>query len=76
MAEEDLVTYDYKKGSKTEIPSFARPALEATIAEQAAEQIRARSRIWQLLDAVEKLETSTWKRVDAVEDTGNAGVQK
>jgi len=72
---EDVVVYDYRKGGKTEMPAFMRDVLADTWELQLQETVRARTRIWELIDAVEKLEKETWDRDDAVEDLGSAANQ-
>lgn len=71
--EEDIAIYDYKKPGRTEMPNFMRDLFERTFREQEWETARARRRIWQLVDEVEKLEKETWNREDAIEDMGSAG---
>lgn len=67
---EDVVIYDYKAAAKTEMPAFMRSVLNGVWQQQQVEAVRARRRIWELMDAVERLEKQTWDRPDAVEDTG------
>lgn len=74
--EEDIVIYDYKAASKTEMMPFMKDVLEDTYRQQEEEKVRARIRIWELIGAVEKLEKETWNRSDAVEDLGGAGKSK
>jgi hypothetical protein len=69
--EEDIAIYDYRKARKTEMPEFMQKVLEKTFAEQEEETVRARTRIWELIREVEKLEKETWNREDAVEDMGS-----
>ncbi|KAK4240178.1 hypothetical protein C8A03DRAFT_31747 [Achaetomium macrosporum] len=68
--EEDIVIYDYKAGGKTSMPSFMVELFEKTWKLQQQETLRARTRIWDLIRSVEKLEKETWDRPDAVEDMG------
>ncbi|KAK4162791.1 thioesterase-like superfamily-domain-containing protein [Cladorrhinum sp. PSN259] len=70
--EEDIVVYDYKAARKTSMPDFMVALFNETWKLQEAEEVRARRRIWELIDAVERLETETWDREDAVEDMGSA----
>ncbi|KAK4191274.1 thioesterase-like superfamily-domain-containing protein [Podospora australis] len=71
--EEDIVVYDYKTARKTSMPDFMVELFHKTWSAQTAEEVRARTRIWELISAVEKLEKETWDREDAVEDMGSAG---
>lgn len=68
--EEDLVIYDYRSAKKTDMLPFMKDVLEDTFRLQEAEEARARTRIWELIGSVEKLEKETWNRADAVEDNG------
>ncbi|KAK4448158.1 thioesterase-like superfamily-domain-containing protein [Podospora aff. communis PSN243] len=70
--EEDIVVYDYKAARKTSMPDFMAALFAETYRLQEAETLRARTRIWDLISAVEALEKETWDRVDAVEDVGSA----
>jgi len=70
--DEDIVVYDYKAAGKTSMPDFMLDLFDETWKLQEAEEIRARTRIWELIDAVERLEKETWNREDAVEDMGSA----
>ncbi|KAK3995595.1 thioesterase-like superfamily-domain-containing protein [Cladorrhinum sp. PSN332] len=70
--EEDIVVYDYKAARKTSMPDFMLELFNETWEMQEAEETRARTRIWELINAVEKLEKETWDREDAVEDMGSA----
>ncbi|KAJ0108137.1 hypothetical protein J7T55_007256 [Diaporthe amygdali] len=74
--EEDIVIYDYRAARKTEMLPFMRDVLEDTFAQQEAERVRARTRIWDLIGDVERLENETWNRPDAVEDMGGAAKTK
>lgn len=69
---EDLVTYDYKLGRKAAIPPFLMKQLMDTwkLQEQAKEHWR--QRILDIEARVRRLETESWDREDAVEDTGSA----
>lgn len=71
--EEDVVIYDYRAAKKTEMLPFMKDVLEETYRKQQEEMVRSRTRIWELIAAVEKLEKETWNRPDAVEDLGVAG---
>ncbi|KAK0652863.1 thioesterase-like superfamily-domain-containing protein [Cercophora newfieldiana] len=70
--EEDIVIYDYKAARKTSMPDFMANLFIDTYRQQEAETLRARTRIWDLISAVEALEKDTWDREDAVEDVGSA----
>lgn len=74
--EEDIVIYDYKAAKKTEMLPFMKDVLEDTFQQQEAERVRARARIWELIDTVEKLEKETWDSPNAVEDLGSADATK
>lgn len=71
--EEDIVVYDYKAAKKTSMPGFMMELFQQTWEMQQAEEVRARTRIWELIGEVEGLEKETWDREDAVEDLGSAG---
>lgn len=71
--EEDIVVYDYKAARKTSMPGFMADLFNKTFDLQEQEMARARTRIWDLINAVEALEKETWNREDAVEDLGSAG---
>lgn len=70
--EEDIVVYDYRAAGKTAMPGFMLDLFRQTFEMQEAETVRARGKIWALIDAVEKLEKETWDRAGAVEDVGGA----
>ncbi|AEO63182.1 uncharacterized protein THITE_2108089 [Thermothielavioides terrestris NRRL 8126] len=70
--EEDIVVYDYRVGGKTSMPDFMVALFDETWKLQERETVRARTRIWELIRAVEKLEKETWDRPDAVEDMGGS----
>ncbi|KAK4181508.1 thioesterase-like superfamily-domain-containing protein [Triangularia setosa] len=70
--EEDIVVYDYKVARKASMPGFMLQLFHKTWEMQQAEEMRARTRIWELIKAVEGLEKETWDREDAVEDMGSA----
>ncbi|CAK7269775.1 hypothetical protein SEPCBS119000_003742 [Sporothrix epigloea] len=69
---EDVSFYDYRKAGKTQVPEFVRVVLTDLWQQQQQEMLRARSRIWELAAAVERIEKQTWDRIDAVEDHGSA----
>lgn len=68
---EDLVIYDYGKGSKAPLPQFAFQQFRKTWLVQEdtrkANIVRAR----ELSDRVRHLEKQCWDRADAKEDTGS-----
>ncbi|KAK3370075.1 thioesterase-like superfamily-domain-containing protein [Podospora didyma] len=70
--EEDIVVYDYKAARKTNMPPFMAELFSETYSLQEQAIVKARTRIWDLINAVEKLEKETWDRADAVEDLGSA----
>lgn len=70
--EEDIVVYDYRSARKTSMPGFMVDLFSKTYQMQLEEMIRARTRIWNLIETVEGLEKETWDREDAVEDMGSA----
>ncbi|CAK7265567.1 hypothetical protein SEPCBS57363_001647 [Sporothrix epigloea] len=72
---EDVSFYDYRKAAKTQMPEFARAVLTDLWRQQQQEMVQARSRIWELVAMVERLEKQTWDRIDAVEDNGCAAAQ-
>ncbi|KAM7186530.1 Thioesterase-like superfamily domain containing protein [Naviculisporaceae sp. PSN 640] len=73
--EEDIVVYDYRSAKKTSMPGFMVDLFSKTYQMQLEEMIRARTRIWDLVEAVEALEKETWDRKDAVEDVGSAAAK-
>ena len=70
--EEDIVIYDYKKAGKTSMPGFMLELFEKTWQLQEQATVDARTRIFGLQAAVERLENETWNRADAVEDMGGS----
>ncbi len=70
--EEDIVVYDYKTARKTSMPPFMQGLFADTYRMQEEQMVKARTRIWGLIAAVERLEKETWDREDAVEDLGSA----
>ncbi|KAL3464690.1 hypothetical protein BJX64DRAFT_254102 [Aspergillus heterothallicus] len=69
---EDLVTYDYKLGKKAAIPPFLMAQLTETWKLQEQAKKHWQQRILEIEARVRKLETDSWDREDAVEDTGSA----
>ncbi|KAK1835911.1 thioesterase-like superfamily-domain-containing protein [Podospora conica] len=70
--QEDIVVYDYRAAGKTAMPGFMLDVFRQTFEMQEAEMLRARTKGWELIAAVEKLEKETWDRAGAVEDMGGA----
>jgi len=70
--EEDIVIYDYRATKKTSMPDFMLDLFSKTYSMQEEVTLKARTRIWELIRAVEALEKETWDRPDAVEDMGGA----
>lgn len=70
--EEDIVLYDYRAAQKASMPGFMVELFSETYRMQEEETARARTRIWDLIGAVEALERETWDREGAVEDLGSA----
>lgn len=68
--------YDYRTAKKTEMLPFMKDVLEDTFRLQEEAKLRARTRIWDLIARVEKLEKETWNREDAVEDLGSRSKAK
>ncbi len=52
------------------MPGFMQDVLSETWRLQQGETVRARTRIWELVRAVDGLEKETWNREGAVEDLG------
>ncbi|KAL4961491.1 thioesterase family protein [Aspergillus stella-maris] len=69
---EDLVTYHYKLGKKAAIPPFLMNQLKSTWELQEQAKKKWQQRILDIEARVRKLETGSWDRADAVEDTGSA----
>ncbi|CAK7205680.1 hypothetical protein SEUCBS139899_008459 [Sporothrix eucalyptigena] len=72
---EDVSFYDYRIAAKTQMPEFVRAVLIDIWQQQQREMVEARSRISELVGMVERLETQTWDRADAVEDLGQAAAE-
>lgn len=70
--EEDIVIYDYKAAGKARMPGFMLDRFKETWELQEQQTVRARTRIWELIASVERLEKETWARPGAVEDLGSA----
>ncbi|KAK3935883.1 thioesterase-like superfamily-domain-containing protein [Diplogelasinospora grovesii] len=74
--EEDIVVYDYETAKKTSMPRFMQDMFLQTHELQEREMVRARTKIWDLLNEVEALEKETWDREDAKEDFGSSSAKK
>ena len=68
---EDVSFYDYRTASKTQMPEFVRKVLTGIWRQQLQETAQARTRIWELVAAVERLEKQTWDCEEPVEDLGS-----
>lgn len=70
---EDIVTYDYKKNQKTpELPPFILEQFKIIWELQEKAKKDWQQRILEIEGRVRSLETDSWDRPDAVEDTGSA----
>lgn len=70
---EDIVTYDYKKNQKTpELPPFIFEQFMTIWELQEKAKKDWQQRILEIESQVRTLETDSWDRPDAVEDTGSA----
>ena len=67
---EDIVVYDYRIGKKAPLPPFMIDRFRQTFELQEQAKERNGARVRALLGRVRELETSSWDRVDAVEDVG------
>lgn len=67
---EDCVTYDYRRGRKTTLPSWMLEQLKKTFDLQEASKSENSRRIRRILERVRELEGETWDRDDATEDFG------
>lgn len=69
---EDIVTYDYKKNRKTpELPPFIFEQFKAIWELQEKAKQEWQQRILEIEGRVRSLETDSWDRPDAIEDTGS-----
>ena len=68
---EDIVFYDYKKGKKAALPSFAIEQFRQTFTLQEATRLRSLQKAQGLEERVRTLEQTSWDRVDAKEDFGS-----
>ncbi|PYI12374.1 hypothetical protein BO78DRAFT_301112 [Aspergillus sclerotiicarbonarius CBS 121057] len=69
---EDNTMYDYKANKKTELPPFVFEQLKTTWKLQEQAKKFWQQRILDIETRVRTLETESWDREDAVEDTGSA----
>ncbi|OQD74526.1 hypothetical protein PENDEC_c010G05517 [Penicillium decumbens] len=70
---EDIVIYDYKKNQKTpELPPFIFEQFKTIWELQEKAKQDWQQHILEIEDRVRVLETESWDRADAVEDTGSA----
>ncbi|QSZ34971.1 hypothetical protein DSL72_007833 [Monilinia vaccinii-corymbosi] len=70
--EEDIVTYDFKKGQKEVLQPWLLDAFAKTWEEQNAAMASALKKIEAIEEKVRRLEIDTWDRANAVEDMGTA----
>jgi hypothetical protein len=70
---EDIVIYDYRKQQKTpELPPFIFDQFQTIWELQQKAKHDWQQRILEIENRVRTLETDSWDRADAVEDTGSA----
>ncbi|RAL01071.1 thioesterase family protein [Aspergillus ibericus CBS 121593] len=69
---EDITMYDYKANKKTELPPFVFEQFMSTWKLQEQAKKFWQQRILDIETRVRTLETESWDREDAVEDTGSA----
>ena len=67
---EDIVIYDYQRGTKAQLPAFMTKIWQDTFARQEEAKRQNRRKIQDLFGRVERLEKDSWDRADAVEDVG------
>ena len=65
---EDIVVYDYRRGSKSPLQDFMVDKFRETFALQEEAKKRNEALVRTLLHRVERLEKASWDRADAVED--------
>ncbi len=70
--EEDIVVYDYQRGSKSPLQGFMVDIFRETFALQEETKTKNEMKVRDLLQKVERLEKASWDRPDAVEDMGTA----
>ena len=69
---EDIVVYDYRRGTKSPLKDFMVEEFKKTFELQEQSRIRNEGKVSNLLQRVQRLEQQVWDRPDAVEDMGNA----
>ena len=69
---EDIVVYDYRRGTKSPLKDFMVEEFKKTFELQEQSRIRNEQRVSDLLQRIQRLEQQSWDRPDAVEDRGNA----
>ncbi|OJJ82084.1 thioesterase family protein [Aspergillus glaucus CBS 516.65] len=69
---EDIVTYNYREAKKTPMPPFMMEQFQRAWALQEEAKKTWQQRILGIEGRVRTLETESWDREDAVEDTGSA----
>lgn len=69
---EDIVTYNYREAKKTPMPPFMMEQFQRAWALQEEAKKVWQQRILEIEGRVRTLETNSWDREDAVEDTGSA----
>ena len=67
---EDIVIYDYKQGSKMQLPPFMIQKFTDIWKTQERARSCNESKVRELLERVTRLERETWDREGAVEDKG------
>lgn len=67
---EEIVVYDYRKGSKAKLPPFMIAKFTQMWRKQEEAKARKGDSVRSLFERVARLEKSTWDREDAVEDIG------
>lgn len=71
---EDIVTYNYKKGRKTQtLPPFMVEQFKAIWKLQEEAKSKCQQQILDIENRVRSLELNSWDREGAVEDMGSAG---
>ena len=70
---EDVVIYDYMRGVRASLEAFMVDQLHDLWSRQERTLHDTTRQIESLLAKVESLEQDSWKRQDAIEDTGAAG---
>ena len=67
---EDILVYDYTRGSKTRLPLFMAQKFTEMWRAQEETKSRIKNRIKLLHERVTQLEKQSWDKEGAVEDTG------